>query len=938
MVNRTRSRSWRRGVRAASTLLIGVMLTLLAPSQRPAVAQDAGDGGGGGGFAVCPSLAAGAGIDIVILMDVSRSLIEGPGGRPGSDPSGVRFEAVQRLVDGLAATAGTGQPPRNIAAVTFGGSAVDVVPFVDGVTTSNASSVWGRIRDESDPTRLPIERTKYTNYVAAVGRATELFATRPAANCRVLVWFTDGVHDPSDDRTDAADEADSGDLLRDFCGPSGLDKRLRSLAVAPFVLFLEPDPGPAYQRRLAASLAVMRAITGDPDPGFGSVASTAEPSCAVSGDPQVGEVLPAAEADRLVGLLGDLANAIDGGIPATPEACPYLVPDVASHPLPDSRLIEWISLASYDAGRTVTVADLTVVSPAGVELPAGVLRAAGEGGEGSIRVAVDPARRDELTAGWSIRVQGSDDLCLRVRPVRLRFEVSSRPSARPLEPADLPARLYDGRLSLVDRAGTEVALARGVVIPPGASGRLAVEQGRPILPQGWLPAEIVVVGAPLLCDTLVLPDPATLDPASVRGVGLIGDELRSAPCAIEVPTEAEGEVVIDAAAALASLRAQCDVGLDWELHVLEATGVAGQPPELRLGAGGAATLVLRTVGGAPRGDVDCTGADLAPVEVRWQGTSTPIDVAVTVAIAAEGDLVLTILITLLAVVVAALLSLLLLRVLNAWWVRPPVAAELRAYEVETELVAVEGEEARLAFPGGSFAFDQEGWRRVEAIAGPGLSAGGVRLVRRMPSMLRPWQEPVLHVLTRGTEEPMNVVATPFGHGVGTMPCGFRQAVVLAASEPRSARRPTSGLPTRVRLTVFVPSRGAGSGREEVERLVRERTGDLTKRLVALLPERREPRTVVGGAGEPVGPPTGPQPPRPPGPGAGGGTRSRPGAPTTSAPSGPTGPGGPAGPGAAAPPAPSGDAGTPGGAARPPRPPGPTPSGPGGPGGPMGPRG
>jgi hypothetical protein len=260
-----------------------------------------------------------------------------------------------------------------------------------------------------------------------------------------------------------------------------------------------------------------------------------------------------------------------------------------------------------------------------------------------------------------------------------------------------------------------------------------------------------------------------------------------------------------------------------------------------------------------------------------------------VALEARPNVRATIVATILGTLLAAFLSLVLLRVLNALWIRPPADSTLRGYEFDATLIAPSTGSARIVPPDGNFSFDQNSWRSVASSDVGRLSSGSVRLQRRLPSILSPWRQPVLEVKTQPHAE--FVEAEPAVARGDEMPCGFRDAVIVSALSPR---RPEDGRPTPVRVTILLPRTGAYSGRSHVEHLVRERLPGLARRLADRLaseaataggPESTGPSASGpapsgprgrGPDGTPTGPPTGPPSGPPTGPPAGpsaGGSRS-----------------------------------------------------------------
>lgn len=862
-------------------------------------------------FAICRDLAPGAEVDIVVLMDVTFSLVAGYQGRPGSDPTGVRFQAVDSLIDGLALTSDGSQPQRNVAVVNFGGYSEVIVPFGDPLGSGNAVELRRTVRARSDVRRLPQEQTFYTDYIVAAEAARELFSARPEENCRVLVWFTDGMHDPNNLQTRVADAPEAQELLDAFCGPDGLVMDLRGLEIAPFVLFLEPEVPDQFRLRLEASVAVLKAVTGDPEPSFGRLGEVVSPLCDVPATEKVGEILPASAAERLIGLLADLANAIDGGLPAAPDLCPYSPGPLDSYLLPSAHLIEWMSVASYDVARRVSSGDLRAIAPDGSPVE-GAFEVLPGAQRGSARFRVAAGALDQLGPGWRVALSDASELCLRLKLRPAAFEVSNWPTLRALEPEGLPADLYRTQLQLRATDGAPVELAAGVDLPEELRGALVVENGQPFTIGGRLPVRIAVAVAPTVgCDRLRIPDPTTI----VRDVGRVtvpDGPIASTSCLVTVGA-ATTPVTVDASGAIATLVASCPSRSAWQLVVRDGAGERVVGASVDIGPGSPPTeLLLRTAGVAPKRQIDCTGVDVPPLVVTWQEEPVTVRTVFDVALQAPADVRSTLVWTLVAALLAALLSLLLLRSLNALWLRPPAAASLQGYETSAELATDGSGPAALSFPGGAFVFDQDSWKGVDQPSGGSLRIGGVQLRRRLPSILSPWAEPLLEVRADAV-----AVAEPHAMLHDVMPIAFRDAVILAASPQAGVM---VGRPARVRVTVILPRSGPGSGRDNVDRLIRERTPRLARQLAEALAEAAasEMATAATRSGSPTGPPgsTASGPSGPTGPSSGRGPSG------PSGPAGPSGPSGPAGPsGPSGPMGPSGPAG---------------PSGPSGPGGPSGP--
>jgi len=126
-------------------------------------------------------------LDVFFLMDGSGSLAN-DGTRPGADPEGIRFEAVEQSIAPLAELAG-GDVKVNIAAGTFGDQADTVFPWTQ-VTVRDASDISQEISLELKESF----NKENTNWVAGLELAEQELATKRAEGprCQTLIWVTDG--------------------------------------------------------------------------------------------------------------------------------------------------------------------------------------------------------------------------------------------------------------------------------------------------------------------------------------------------------------------------------------------------------------------------------------------------------------------------------------------------------------------------------------------------------------------------------------------------------------------------------------------------------------------------------------------------------------------------------------------------------------------------
>ena len=891
-----RGRIGRSGLRRSLALAIALAIVPGMAMHVSADAQSAGSGpapASASGLSLCLDAAGdprpGA-LDILVLLDDSGSLQR-------TDANGLRYEALDVLLRGLAALGGgEGFRDRNIALVSYGQRVDVLLPFrplvgdeIDGIVGDVRSRATGR--------------QPFTDFIGGVRTAVDLLGDRPSANCRILVWFTDGDHHMAGRSSSVSVEdqlIDAADLREAFCGPNGLDTRIRERGINTFALMLEPFASRPVA--LEASKDVMQVITGDPAPGFVDEAGLRRvPTEGCSGDlrGQIGRVLPATQAEQLPGIFADLPNEVEGAQPGVPDlACPYIVDQVTSASLPDAHFIEWFSLTDFrsaDEARAPDLSRVTVVTADGEQLPASAVMEEVARTDRVLRVRPRAQERDRLTAGWELRLNDAAATCLRVLPVNLTFRISTtEPRISAVRPASLPDRLFtDGQLEFVER-GTRGTLSLDAALrTAGVAGRLVIEGGELFSSDARLPAGIIVDGAPIVaseCTSFQIPAPGTL---AVGRVGQFGgpeaptQPLESSSCVIVPATLGDGGTLLwgPTLAALNAPEASCRVG-EWTVLI---DGVASDSDRLVLTPGGAPIEVqLRSLVAPENEERDCTGVALPALVLEWQRTEAAIPVELSVAWFKRSSPIIAAAIASPAVLLVVLLSLLLLRLINDRWMRPPDADALWGYEARGSLTLDRRGRPRIEWGRGAAAFtvDRESIGQVTGNGRDELRLEGTRLVRRMPGWLRPLDEPVLVV----AGDDIAVAAhPPASRGRGTLPLGFREAVVIAAD---ALRVPTADDPVPVRVVVLVPRSADVAVSEAVETIVQQRIDQLAERLLERLRELAGGGALEAVVAGPGGPPVAPV-----GPAGPSGTSSRPGgasdtwasAPPAGAPGRPTAP-------------------------------------------------
>lgn len=110
----------------------------------------------------------------------------------------------------------------------------------------------------------------FTDYLVGLSAADEMFKNDTSIDCKLLLWFTDGVFDrgPNDVGVNSAEDRDEANLLlEEVCGNSPLASQISDRQIQSFAVLLQPDPRrwdrwfEAYPQ-LEVGLSAMQAITG----------------------------------------------------------------------------------------------------------------------------------------------------------------------------------------------------------------------------------------------------------------------------------------------------------------------------------------------------------------------------------------------------------------------------------------------------------------------------------------------------------------------------------------------------------------------------------------------------------------------------------------------------------------------------------------------------
>lgn len=746
----------------------------------------------------------GGAMDVIVLLDNSKSLLN-------SDKDGERFDAVDGFLDNFNSITSR---VRNFGLLTFGVAASEVIPFVRVQNNKDVAGIKADIR-----ARVPNDyrqQEKFTNYIVALEAAKQMFRKNDPTgiNCRILIWFTDGVFDTND--SVRADEIarDVRRLEDAVCRPGGLGDQFRDATINTFVVYLTPKEADSSRSRVSQD--AMQVITGDIEPSFsagGSVGRIPSANCKVGS--HIGEVISVADSDRLIGFLTDLVPTADGAVPIFPEECPIAINEVSSFGLLDANLLDWISVVSWDG--PVKVGALTVVLPSGEGGRLGDYLAIEGNGSRLVYLRPNDAGKSVLTAGWTLRLSSAGPVCLRLKPRSLEFEISRGEVVKSLD--NLPPSLFADRLTYFVRQ-VEVSLAEALRNPGELAGRLSVESGEYLADPNRLPVAVYVNGAFRVapeCRITVLRDGEVPEAP-----------IESSPCTVlpasNLPTN------YDASTLLEQINA-CGLG-EWRL-LLEGRAV---PAKGTLSADAAESSFSIATIGVPRNEkVICAPEDGGELRI-FTSESQPasIEGTINLNLTKRGNPWLALAIAAAMTLVVAFLSLLLLRLLNVLTSKTIDGNHFFFYETTCELHAdrigrgaLHLETSRSPLPGlvnaANYVADPDLLEQVVAERrNTSLKAGSLNFERQIPPLLKPFEVPRLRLATQGLATFWK--ANRQGDGLELL---FASALALVTvSKDYSGEQS----PIKARVVALIPRRGRGSGFQGAQDLIR-RHGD---ELAALL--------------------------------------------------------------------------------------------------------
>lgn len=777
-------------------VILSIFLGLLGPSsvfaeeiseEAPAVCQNKSGG-----------LKTGA-IDVLVLLDNSGSLI-----KDRTDPDGLRFQALDEFIENFSKLTTS---KKNFALIKFAQNAELVVNFQE-LNASNGEDIEQQIRNgTTDPGGA-------TDYIAAFDLAMYEFKKRPDDNCKILIWFTDGGYQIRKDEL----EKDLARLEEAFCSESGFGADAQSLDINTFVVFLGNglSKDQNTQARNNGSIDAMQVITGDIKPAIqgGDVRAVIGEKCKAqfeSIDRHLGEVVSAGEAADLLGYLTDIANIADGGTIATESQCPAIESIIETVPMPSGWYVDWISITSWDGDLKSGDSLGLKIKIDGKDQPSTQFLEPlkTKGSSNVLRFKIKEGKQNDLKPGWVLHAEGLGRVCIRVKPPEIKFRIKGDLLV-PLSPGGLPVEYFsEGQLTCVSN---EQQVSCFSTSDDGPVGKIEVQNGSVFNIEKILPVSFLIDDVPSLID-----DRCVIELTGKHGAS--NNSLSTTFCDVfPAPTTTFNIMASD----LLGQLDKCGLG-SWSITVDGAQST-------KIDAGDKPVRIAIATNAAPKNiNKKCT-ISFAPITFRssqiGQVSIPTIQTTIDFDLVKKANPLLAVLFATIATILVSILSLLLLRAVNMITSKTIAAEKLFGYETNLDLVPGPFKRGELSFAGGNARSFVANFDNLQQISGnaqqTSLMFGSLRLLRKLPSFVKPFEESRLVLLSRGP-----AVFWKSNRAKDGLNMAFAKAMILTTAETRS---PAADRPTKVTVFILVPKRGLGAGVDGVEQLIRERADELAAEL------------------------------------------------------------------------------------------------------------
>ena len=775
-----------------------------------------------GNMTICPGVdpTKTTAIDLVVLLDDSKSLTSTKNERVPSDPDGTRFDALKTMFESINSGLENRVPviPKFFA---FGTSVKEITPD-SGL--NDPSALATDIRK-----LLPIRNQEPgTNFQKALDRATDYLTSRPSSNCKFLVWFTDGVFDLGSNDKEEEEKA-LVDLRNETCSSNGWAVALRKAGVNTYVVLLgeiEKLKKDDTDKTFNDSLNLMGELTGDPNPPEGVESERCE-ELSHTYD-QVGAIYSATDLDQLTAVFEQIGKFIGQN---RIVVCPTTTSEqIQSGKMPDVKFIESFSLISLESSPLPRQEQMYVYLESG---PSPITESFTIEKISNTHLEFTPIKGRTLRAGWILGIEKMQGESLGGLCITAAFQQT--PTVQITQIADDEPKVQEVVAEGAARFLSEEELTRVQFIFDGAAISASEVMNRNALGQfdsvslALLSAGLNINGDlndpvfnslfPIYVE-LKLPSPnfsECLKPFTTSRTPISGDtpnnrEFVTNSCSVSTIGLLEGNELRISIESLVSQLAKSEGCKDLESSLLiNDQDISGKATIVS--AGEKAELKLKFEVGEK--STECNLMQFEGVEFLAVATGEPVfgKIAIDFSFKQPPDVRWVRLFTLAFVLLAMLLSLILLRVISSALAVMPDRHGVFSYEQEIEIGRNSFGQVRVLIKGVEIDRYQPSVedlnRPLSSSSKSQLVLNKVRLERNLGAIYRPLSEPWATL-------PKSALASYWQQsGNGQLAIPFRRAIVVSKLD---GNLQTDGQ-IRAQLTIVVPSSGNGSGISGVEILM-----------------------------------------------------------------------------------------------------------------------
>lgn len=716
-------------------------------------------------------------LDVLLLLDNSKSLNSTRNNRTPSDRNNDRYKAIGEMLKSLGEVSGKDDDRKgvliNFGVVAFGDKANTAIAL-QSLTSSNSQEISARVQEKVPP---KVEsQSSSTNYIRALDAAVKVLSERPDENCKFLVWFTDGQFEAQETNESADQIEQAGMLKRSVCKSGGFADQFKKSRINTFVLILKPTQ--FDKRRLGVSYGAMEAITGATDlpPEVKTGIGSSKDMCGnLSTSPHLGEVLIASDAKEIARKIPTIANLLTKWVEITD--CPAGPDGGGLSSMPAARHIERLSFTAYEKGRElVQLKDSQIIDNSGKSHPFSDFFVEDSGSRFEQKYRMKSEAEQLLDQGWSIDIKdGQSGWC--VQMLAHNFEVAFQGTPSSVVMTSKGGQLTTGDLNNLayfekNNEKNSFSLSEASSFTGEIAASLVIDPTQKIY-DGPLPVGVMQQFTPYLsCDSFTLKQETNIpNPARI-----------SAACEINTVNTRLNDVTISILSDDVLKNSECDAVLGLtEVKIDESLGKNYDiAPELVHSKGASKLYVTLEAKGK---SAKCT-SNKSKVIFKFEGEDGKIqslerEIKVDIEWKMRPPMWIVWAIVALALLIVALLNLLLLREIKKRTSR--MSSGLFAFEVPVKLTRLKTGQITVTTSEGNplssvaFNIDEQFAVRVEDDRRHAKFVGGSRsaLHVKLPSLFRPFTAPVLVL---DSKKPV-YYAPGIENGSGLSPL-VRQAVIV----------------------------------------------------------------------------------------------------------------------------------------------------------------